>query len=288
MNDSHQRRQGILELHAAIFLVGLTGLFGKMDLSPATIVFGRAAFAAAALGLVMLGMQSQTGSPWKRPSKWTAVSGLLLATHWVAFFQAIQVSTVAVGLLTFSSFPLFVTLLEPWFFQERRRWLDLLTAALVMAGVALIVPSFDFRNNVTQGAFWGVLSGFVYALLCILNRRLLMNQTALMLTWGQNLVAGLVLLPLVLWESTMPSPRDVLLLAVLGVVCTALAHYLFIRGLSFVRAQLASVVTALESVYAILFAALLLGEVPGLRTLSGGAVILGAVVVATLGRNSEK
>jgi drug/metabolite transporter (DMT)-like permease len=54
-----------------------------------------------------------------------------------------------------------------------------------------------------------------------------------------------------------------------------------------VRAQLASVVTALESVYAIFFAALLLGEVPSVRTLLGGAVILGAVVVATLGRHKE-
>ena len=210
-----------------------------------------------------------------------------MAIHWVAFFQAIQVSTVAVGLLTFSSFPLFVALLEPWFFKERRRWQDLLTAVLVVAGVSLIVPSFDIRNNITQGAFWGILSGLVYAVLCILNRRLLAIQSALMLTWGQNLTACLVLLPFALWVGAMPTPREFLLLAVLGVVCTALAHYLFIRSLSFVRAQLASVVTALESVYAILLATLLLGEVPSLRTLLGGVVILGAVVVATFGRHKE-
>ena len=287
-NDPQNRRQGILELHSAILLLGLAGLFGKfLTLSPLVIVFGRAAFASVALGLVMLWIRRSADFPAIWPSKWVTVSGALLAIHWVAFFQAIQVSTVAVGLLPFSSFPLFVTLLEPCFFQERRRRLDLLTAALVVAGVSLIVPSFDLHNNITQGAFWGILSGLVYAVLCILNRRLLVTQSALTLTAGQNLAACLVLLPLVLWNGAVPSPREILLLAVLGVVCTALAHYLFIRSLSFVRAQLASVVTALESVYAIFFAALLLGEVPGVRTLLGGAVILGAVVVATLGRHQR-
>jgi drug/metabolite transporter (DMT)-like permease len=281
--------QGILEVHAAILLLGLAGLFGKfLDLSPVLIVFGRAIFACATLGLVMLMSRRPTDSREKLPWRWVAVSGVLLAIHWVAFFHAIQLSTVAVGLLTFSSFPLFVTLLEPWFFHERRRWLDLFTAVLVMAGVAMIVPSFNFSNNITQGAVWGIVSGFVYAVLCILNRRLVTTHSALALTGGQNFVASLVLLPLVLREGASPSLRELLLLAILGVVCTALAHYLFIKSLAYVRAQLASVVTALESVYAILFAMLLLGEVPSVRTLAGGVVILGAVVVATLGRQNGK
>jgi drug/metabolite transporter (DMT)-like permease len=280
--------QGILEVHSAILLLGLAGLFGKfLDLSPVLIVFGRAVFAWATLGLVMLILRRPTDSHGKLPWRWVAVSGVLLAIHWVAFFHAIQLSTVAVGVLTFSSFPLFVTLLEPWFFHERRRWLDLLTAVLVMTGVAMIVPSFNFSNDVTQGAFWGIVSGFVYAVLCILNRGLVATQSALALTAGQNFVASLVLLPLVLWEHAIPSLRELLLLALLGVVCTALAHFLFIKSLAYVRAQLASVVTALESVYAILFAMLLLGEVPSLRTLAGGGVILGAVVVATLGRHER-
>lgn len=278
---------GILEVHAAIFLLGLTGLFGKfLSLSPVAIVFGRAVFASIALAVVML-LKRTENSEKKLPWRWVAVSGTLLAVHWVTFFHSIQLSTVAVGLLTFSSFPLFVTLLEPWFFRERRRWLDLLTAVLVMAGLATIVPNFDLGDKITRGAFWGIISGFVYAILCILNRRLVATQSALALTGGQNFAASLVLLPLVLWNWTSPSPREIALLAILGVICTALAHFLFIKSLAHVRAQLASVVTALESVYAIFFAAWLLGEVPSLRILAGGVVILGAVVVATWGRHKS-
>jgi drug/metabolite transporter (DMT)-like permease len=74
------------------------------------------------------------------------------------------------------------------------------------------------------------------------------------------------------------SAQDLLLLGMLGVVCTALAHTLFITSLRTIPAGIAAVTRALEPVYGILPAALLLGEFPPLRTLSGGAVVLAAVL----------
>jgi drug/metabolite transporter (DMT)-like permease len=286
MESQQHHRPGLLELHAAILLLGLVGLFPKvLPFSPLLIVFGRAVFASLAMLPVVLLTNRSAGAKRKWPSRWAAVAGVLLALHWVAFFQAIQVSTVAVGLLTFSSFPLFVTLLEPWFFREQRRRLDLITAVLVVAGLACIIPNFDFSNDTTQGAAWGVFSGLLYAVLCIQNRKLLVDESAVMLTWGQHVTVSLVLLPSVVWLGVVPSAWQIFLLAVLGVVCTALAHYLFIRSLAFVRAQLASILLALESVYSIVLAIVLLGEVPGIRVVFGGAAILSAVVVATLGRH---
>jgi len=283
-----RNRFGLLELHSAVFLFGLAGLFGKwLNLPPMAIVFGRTALASLALAAVLMIMRQPVARHWRAIPGWLVLSGAVLAFHWATFFHSIQVSTVAVGVLTFSTFPLFVTFLEPLFFKERRRWLDLATAALVLAGLALIVPTFDFGNTLTRGAFWGTMSGFLFAVLSLLNRRLVAAHPPMVLAAGQNLVAALVLLPFVFRRTPWPGARDIVLLGVLGVVCTALAHALFIKSLSHVRAQLASVVAGLESVYGILFAFLLLGEVPAVRTLVGGAVILSAVVLATLKRHES-
>ena len=73
------------------------------------------------------------------------------------------------------------------------------------------------------------------------------------------------------------------LLVVLGVVCTALAHTLFIRSLRVLSAHTASIVATLEPVYGIALAFLLLGEMPSARTLAGGALIVGAALLATVG-----
>jgi drug/metabolite transporter (DMT)-like permease len=75
---------------------------------------------------------------------------------------------------------------------------------------------------------------------------------------------------------------DMLWLALLGIVFTGVAHSLFIRGLAHVKAQTASVIASLEPVYGILAAALLLAEMPTLRELAGGVVILGTALYATL------
>src|SRR5262249_16291337 len=99
----------------------------------------------------------------------------------------------------------------------------------------------------------------------------------------QNLWAALVLLPIA-WSFDAISAlgaRELALLVVLGVVCTAFAHTLFIVALRGVDTHAASVVAALEPLYGIARALVLLGEVPDLRTLAGGALIVGAAVAAT-------
>jgi len=84
--------------------------------------------------------------------------------------------------------------------------------------------------------------------------------------------------------------KDLVLLALLGVFCTALSHGLFIKGLRYVRTQLASVTAGLEPVYGVLFAFLFLGEVPSLRIALGGIIILGTTVFAgtKMRQNYEK
>ena len=97
----------------------------------------------------------------------------------------------------------------------------------------------------------------------------------------QNFVATLVLLPMLALVDLRLDARQIGLLVFLGVICTALSHALFIRGLRFVRAQLASVIACLEPVYGIAFAFFLLHEVPSASTLAGGALIVATAVMAT-------
>jgi drug/metabolite transporter (DMT)-like permease len=78
-----------------------------------------------------------------------------------------------------------------------------------------------------------------------------------------------------------PTARELALLVVLGVVCTALAHTLFVASLATVSAHTASVVAALEPVYGIALATALLGEWPTIGMLAGCALLVIAAVVAS-------
>ncbi len=207
--------------------------------------------------------------------------GAILAVHWVAFFHSVQISTVAIALLTYSSFPIFVTFLEPFIYNERLRARDVLIALVVFGGLVLVVPEFDLSNNLTLGVIWGTFSGFTFAVLSILNRKYVADYSALVVTLYQDAVACLILLPFVGHTALSLTPGEWGGLILLGVVFTAVAHALFIRGMMAVKAQLASIIASLEPVYGILIALVVLNEVPSTREILGGVVIIGAIVYAT-------
>ena len=274
------RNGGVLALHGAVLLFGFAGLFGKwLDLPPVYIVLGRTIVATAALA-VLRAFQGEAQPPFDVR---LVATGAALALHWVAFFAAIQVASVAIGLLGFASFPLFVLVLERVMLGQRWGRREAMTAGLVLTGLLLVVPDFSWADRTLQGLAWGLLSGLTFALLAVLNRRFAATRAAKDVALWQNACAALALVPVAMAAGSVPAfdARSIGLLVVLGVLCTALAHTLFIAALRTVTAHTASVVAALEPVYGIALAFVLLGEVPGARTLAGGALIVGAAVFAT-------
>ena len=104
------------------------------------------------------------------------------------------------------------------------------------------------------------------------------------LAFWQNLFAAACLAPIVAGLDRMaawPTLLDAGLLLVLGVAATGVAHTLFIASMQRVSAHTASIVAALEPVYGIALAVALLHEVPGPRTLFGGALIVAAALIAS-------
>jgi len=178
--------------------------------------------------------------------------------------------------------------MEPYFFKEKLRRLDMLTAGSVVIGLILVIPSLDFQNNITQGAFWGTISGFTFAVLSILNRKYVSTYPSMVIVCYQNWMATLILFPFLFFKDLSLQPGDFLLLALLGIFCTALAHVLFIKSLVHIKTQLASITACLEPVYGIIFAFALLDEIPTLRTILGGCIILGTIVIASMKRHTSK
>jgi drug/metabolite transporter (DMT)-like permease len=274
------RNGALLALHAAVLLFGFSGLFGKwLELPALAIVLGRTAVAAGALAA----LRATRGHQAPEFDPRLIGNGLLLAAHWFAFFEAIQVASVAIGMLGYASFPLFVLVLERLLLGRRWSRREAATAALVTAGLLLLVPELSLANRVVQGLAWGLLSGFTFALLAVVNRRWAAGRPATDIALWQNLWAALALAPIALATGAVPAlgAREIALLVVLGLVCTAFAHTLFIAALGRVNAHTASVVAALEPVYGIALAFALLGEVPDARTLAGGVLIVGAAALVT-------
>ena len=260
-------------------------MLGRLSGLPAPlVVLGRVVFAGLALGLLVW-LRRPPMRPQSRSDLLVLLGqGALLALHWTAFFQSIAVSSVAIGLLSFSSFPLFTALIEPFALHQRASRLQIAAALVILPGIHLLVPTPTLHDSTTRGVLWGLLAGATFAVLSVTNRWLGQRYTSLTVSFYQDGVAAVVVLPtlLVLHPARLFAPSTLLILLALGLVCTALAHTLFIAGMRSVTAQLASLLAALEPLWCIAFALVLLTEIPTARTLVGGAIILAATLLPTL------
>jgi len=270
-----KKQKSLVEIHLAVLLFGLAGLFGKwLPISPLIIVLGRVFFASITLALLLrLSKQSLKISP-KKNYLYLILLGFILSIHWVSFFKSIQVSTVTIGLLSFSAYPVFTTFLEPLILKEKIIRINILLSLFCLAGVFLIVPRFNPAHSTFVGVVWGIFSGLTFSLLTILNRKLTQNLPSLLLAFYQDFFAVLFLLPSHFVIRPFLNTRSILLLCLLGVLCTAGSHSLFIDGMKQIKAQTASLIHTLEPVYGIVFAFFFLDEIPSFRTILGGMIIL--------------
>lgn len=273
----------LFRIHVAVLLFGFAGLFGKLlALTPVVLVFWRVVLAALTLFVAGLIHRTLFASLSRRDMLAFLLLGILLAVHWTTFFLSVQISSVAVALVTYSTFPVFVAFLEPLLFRERLRTRDVALALIALTGIAILTPSWQRADRILHGVLWGIASGATFALLSLLNRKLVCRHSSWTIALYQDLFAALTLLPFVVPNALEVTVRDVLLLLVLGIPCTAWAHALFIGGLYGVSARTASAIACLEPVYGTLFAIFLLAEVPSPRTILGGILVVGVAFYATL------
>lgn len=277
------KNKSLLEIHIAVLLFGVSGLFGKLlSLPSIVIVSGRVIFSSVFLFLLILYFKKDIKLKEKKHYFYLIIMGLILSIHWTTFFQSIQISTVAIGLISFSTFPIFVTFLEPILFKEKIKISDILAAAVSLLGVMLVIPKLNLSDNITQGVLWGLISGLTYAILSMLNRKYVKEYSSLTIAFYEQFIAAIVLIPFSIIERPSFQPKDILLLVLLGVIFTGLSHMLFINGLKNVRTQTAGIISSLEPLYGVIFAALLLGEIPGIREVIGGILILGVAFYTTV------
>lgn len=274
------RQRALTYIHIAAVLFGLTGVFGELIQAGAVVItMGRAVFAVAALGLfARMRRRPLLGALTPAQLFVLVISGTLLAAHWVTFFVSVKVGGIAIATLGFASFPAFITLFEGLIFRERVRLAEWLLLGLVTAGLVLVTPSFDLANQGTVGLAWGLLSGLTFALLALSNRRSASGMDPMQVACWQNLVVALVMLPFAAAQLPSVAAVDWLWLALLGVFCTGLSHYLFVSSLTRLNARSAGLVIALEPVYAIAFAWALFSQQPTPRMLAGAALIVTAIV----------
>lgn len=281
-------REGLLSVHGAVLIFSFTALFSKLIPLPALeITVYRSVFAFVALAIYIAYKKQSYRLVSPTDYLIAAVLGILLAAHWVSYFYAMQVSSVAVGVIALYTYPVITVFLEPLFHGERPHLVDIISSFAVLFGIYLIVPDFSLDNSVTIGVISGVFSAFMMALRNIMQRRYFSAYAASHALFYQTIVVALVLY---FFSDTAVAAIDETQwwqLLLLGVAFTALPHTLFANALLHLKAKTVSLIACVQVVYAAIFAAVILGEWLTWNVVAGGLIVLSAAMYESMPRKKH-
>ncbi|MFP4113840.1 MAG: DMT family transporter [Spirochaetales bacterium] len=283
-SDERARFRSLIQLNAAVVLFGGPALFAKLIELPAPyVIFGRSLVAALALALFVLVTRRGFRPAKRRDLAILVGSGVLLAAHWVSYFHAVQVSTVAVGTISLHTYPIITVLVEPLVDRTRVKPPDVLLALIVLVGAVVLVPDFSLASGTTRGVLWGVGSAFIFTARNLVVRRFVQRYSGPFVMFCQTAVTALVLLPFVwstggLGATARWWPHFLLL----GTAFTAVNQSLYASSLRHLSAKTVSIIATLLPLYTTVLAVFILGEIPTARTIVGGAIVIVAVMAETL------
>jgi drug/metabolite transporter (DMT)-like permease len=198
---------------------------------------------------------------------------LFFAIIVAALMGAMQLGTAAQGIWLHFTAPALVALWV-WLVQRQRlRPTEMLAALLTLLAVVLIAGA---GGGPAQRAslLLGLISGFAFAAFLLLLKSFGPVPAASVHLWV-NLGAALLLLPLAFaFRVPFPTaPRDLALLAAMGMGQLGLGYYFFMAGISGATAVEASLIVLLEPILNPIWVYLLVGELPSPRVITGCALI---------------
>jgi len=273
-----------LHLHVIVFIWGFTAVLGKLiSLEALDLVWYRMLFASVIMTFVVLFNKEKIRVPFNVLIGFI-VSGIIIALHWLTFYQAIKVSNVSITLACLSTGAFFASILEPIFYKRKIIWYEVLFGLIVIFGLGII---FKVETQYTTGIYLAVTSAFLSALFSVINGKYAKEYSPNVIS-VYELSSGFLFLSIYLFfaDSFTPaffalSPNDLLWLFLLSSICTAYAFSASVKVMKFLSPFTVMLTINLEPIYGIILVLLIFPENEKMSPMFYiGAIIILATVIA--------
>jgi drug/metabolite transporter (DMT)-like permease len=276
-NTPSTLNKNLIILHFTVFVWGFTGILGALiTISAVQLVWYRVLIAFVSLFLYFKFNKTDFKVDRKTLIK-LVFTGAIVGAHWILFFAAIKLSTVAVTLVCLSSITLFTAIFEPIINKKSISKLEILAGLLIISGIVLI---FKFESRYTKGIITGLASAVCASLFSIINSRQVQKVQAPVIAFYE-LSGAFVWISIYLFITSgytrdmLLKPADIGYLVLLGTVCTSLAYVAGVSVMRELSAFRVALITNLEPVYGIIMSFIFFGDINKM-TLGfwGGAILI--------------
>jgi drug/metabolite transporter (DMT)-like permease len=275
-----------LTLYVGITLLSTNGLFAKgIPLDATSITQLRSLIAAAGIACCLWAFKRSFSIQNRKKLAGVYLLGILMGLHWVTFFHAMQVSTIAIGMISLYTFPIMVVFMESAIQRRRPYWQDLGLACMVLIGILVLASheTMTLESTTLQGVFWGVVSALLFSSRNIAQKYYFTDVSSDKLMLHQVIAISLMLVVFI----DMPDIGQLdtiswIKIIVLGIVTTAGAHTLLVMSYKKLPAKTVAMISCLQPVMGAIFAWIVIQEQPTISIIIGGSIILAVAIYESI------
>ncbi|MFG6687269.1 DMT family transporter [Mariniflexile sp. HNIBRBA6329] len=279
----NQHSNHLLLLTLATLLISTSGTLGRFIDLPTPVIIWWRAFLGALFLFTYCWFKKVNLKIHSRKDFFTLlISSLFMGGHWLAYFYALKLSNVALGMLSMFTFPIITTFLEPLFTKTKLSVVHIGLGFLVLLGIYILSPDFDFENTHVKGILFGVLSALCYAIRNLLLKKLAARYDGTSLMMYQAVIVAVILVPVMFFYDTSNISTQFPYIILLGLVTTAIGHSLFVGSLKHFSVSTASIIGSTQPIFGIIIAFIFLNEMPSFNTFIGGSLILATVIIESV------
>ncbi|MEM6515444.1 MAG: DMT family transporter [Bacteroidota bacterium] len=258
------KTKSYIHLHFLVFVAGFTAILGELiSINAVALVWYRMLIA----GLLMFIYMKVRGLDLKielRSKIKLFGAGILIALHWITFFEAIRQSNVSITLAMFSTGAFFASFIEPLIFRRKIIWYEILFGLIVIIGVVLITES---ELKYLYGIILGIISALLSTLFAVINGQLIKTHNATIISFYE-FISGVIFISIFILtfqegfnvEFFSLAKSDWIYLFILASVCTAYAFIGSVFVMRYISPYTVILTYNLEPVYGIILAVLLFPE----------------------------
>lgn len=280
-----------LHLHFLVFIAGFTAILGELiTIGSLQLVWYRMAIAGI-LMFLFIKLVNLKLRITKKSFLLFSIAGVIIALHWVTFFESINQANVSIALAMFSSGAFFASFIEPIFFKRRILGYEIVFGLLVVVGVFLITSS---EINYINGIILGLLSALFSTLFAVINGRFIERHNSTIISFYE-FISGVVFLTIFILATGTAfnkqffvlSSMDWIYLFILASVCTAYAFIGAVEVMRYISPFTVILSYNLEPVYGIAIALILFPETEKMspQFYIGAILILVTVLLDALFKN---
>lgn len=283
-----------LHLHLLVFIAGFTAILGELiSINAVPLVWYRMVIATVLMLLFIKFRKINISINFKTFVKF-AIAGIIIALHWITFFESIKQSNISIALAMFSTGAFFASLIEPIFFKRKIVWYEILFGILILFGVLLITKA---ELQYINGIILGISAALFSTLFAVINGKFVKRYSASVISFYE-FISGVFFISMFIiffgegfsFEFFNLSGSDWTYLFILASICTAYAFIAAVHVMKYISPYTVVLSYNLEPIYGIVLAIILFPQKEKMSTefYIGAVIIISTVILNGILKNSNK